>query len=519
MKIGKRFLPLLFLFSFGYSQDWKLSENEYLIKHKGKEYHSKLAERGGSIAYYIYRIDENGEEEITGDDSEEIQDYKDLALASHYNFNKGKILLKINRDLELFRSSNNHYRVGEILNKIVEELSELNATLILNIGNKEFSLAKELYEKYSQEVKGFSKNFMNELIKDKGKIKNLDDLVKKLEEKIFNSTVIEAKKSIKKLENAKKVLLVSHTLSTHEVKLAEKLVSDGTIKGYSTSAFQDEYIRNIDQLGYQLTHVGSSMLKNFPEGERTYDLVKRLGIKGVEEIDSEALRKSFEKMKKIYERVSLSVSLYKENLDPSVEGSSANSLIENILKKLEESLSNSKFITSRGAFTNPNSLGNYSVNIFGYSNSLTFEIKSGLNMLTYGKADLDFNLKKIKKDIEISLDTTPLSFNENISYTIGITDGREVSNSPVIKSYGWYEISNDNRNLEPIKWFIELYRSGKLYIKRSGILLENYPNYYEFDLSGLNKWRLRIVAYTQNCNEVCEGRIKFENIKVKLKSH
>ena len=333
MKLLKKILPFIFLFNLAYSQNWKISENQYLIKHKNREYHSKLANKGNSIVYYIYKVNENGEEEIIGDDVNEVEDYKDLALASHFNFNKGKILLRTNQALAMFRSSNSTYKIGNLLNKAVEELSEIDAMLLLNIGNKKFSLKKELYEKYSQEVKKFSENFSNEVINDRDQIKSLDDLVKKLEEKIFNSTAIEAKENIKRLETAKNLLRVSHYLSTEEVKLAEKLISEYTIKGYSIAAFQNAYIENIAEIGYQLTEVGSSMLKSFPEGTKVYDFIKGLGINGIEEIDSEALRKSFKHMQEVHERVSLSMNLYKDNFDPSLEGSSANLLIKELIKK------------------------------------------------------------------------------------------------------------------------------------------------------------------------------------------
>ena len=358
---------------------------------------------------------------------------------------------------------------------------------------------------------------MNEVIRDANKINSLEDLIKKLEEKIFNSTVIEAKKNIKELEAARKILLVSHTLSTGEVKLAERMISDGTIKGYSTSAFQDEYIRNIDQFGYQLTQVGSSMLKSFPKGKKAYDLVKRLGINGIEEIDSEALRKSFKKMREIQERVSLTMNLYKRNFDPNLEGSNANLLIKELSKKLEESLSNLEFIARSGAasiHTKPKPVGYYFVDIIKDSNSVIFKISGDKEMITYGSVDLKLNFKKINKNVEIKIDATPMYFDRNLFYNIGVTDGREISMYSQIISFAEYKLNDKNRYSGTISWTARLHRDGKLNIIRDGESFENYKNDYKFDVNNLSNWVIRIVAYTKS-SEGANAGIRFSNIKVR----
>jgi hypothetical protein len=513
MKI-RRYLPLLLLFSLAYSQNWKFMDEELLIKHKGLTYHSRLAKKDNLTSYYIYRVN-NGEEEVIGDDKDEILDYKDLALASHFNFNREKILLRLNQNLEMFRNSNKTYKIGILLNKAVEELSEIDAMLLLNVGNVKFSLKKEIYNKYKEVVKQFSKEFMKEVINDINKIKSLDDLVKKLEEKIFNSTVTKSKQNIKKLESAKRIMLVDRNLTTGEVKTVEKLVCDGTIDGYSISTFQDNYITRIDDIGYQLTNVGSSMLKHFPAGQKVYSLIKKLNINGIEEIDSEALKESFRKMNEVYERVALSMNLYKKNFDPDLEGSNANSLIKELNENLENILANIKLITGKGAtsiYTASNSIGDYSVDISKENNSVTFKIDSDKEMITYGWIDLGLDFKKLKRNIEVNIDANPIYFNRNIFYRIGVTDGRPVGGNPAITSFAEYRLIDENRYSGMVNWIVRLSKKGKLEIKREGESFGNYKNNYSFDVNNLNNWVIRIVAYTQSF-EKSEAGIEFRNIK------
>ena len=277
-------------------------------------------------------------------------------------------------------------------------------------------------------------------------------------------------------------------------------------------------MENVAEIRYQLTEVGSSMLKSSPKGKKVYDYIKKLGINGIEEIDSEALRKSFKKMQEVHERISLSMNLYKDNFDPSLEGSSANSLMKELSKKSEESLSNMKLITGKDAFSiysEPKPIGSHSVNTIKDSNSVTFEMSAGIETFVCGWVDSDLDFKKIKKNVKINLEATAIYFNPVLFYSIGITDGREPHVNPEIKSSADYNITKYNPNLDRVNWDINLYNNGKLEIKRDGNSTQESPNFYSFYVGNLNKWVLRIVAYTRSFGE-SKAKIKFSNIKVKL---
>lgn len=515
--LSRKFLPLLFLFSLGYGQNWEINNQKLVIEHKNEIYYSRQAKKEHLTAYYVYKMN-NDEVEIIGDNQYELEDYIALSLASHYNLNKGDILLRVNKDMEIFKQSNKNFMFGSILNQAVEELSKIDAILLLNLGNKKFSLKKEIQKKYSEQFKEFSKEFLRDVIEDKDNIKNLDYLVKKLEYKIFNSSVVKSQENIENLEIAKKILMSSRVLSTDEISSAEKLISEGTSKGYSISAFQDEYIRNLDKIGYQLTQVGSSMLKEVPAGQKIYSYLKKKKINGIEEINSEALNKSLKKMNDVYNRIAFSMTAYKKNFDPSLKNSNSNQLVD-YLKGIKELLSNLSLIKGEDAvsiYTNPKSIGDYSVKIFEDENSVTFDIDAGAETLAFGWFDVGLDLKNIKQDLRINLESTVRNSNPVIFYRIGITDGRYPSDNPGVNSYAGYSVGKDNPNFNTISWNIMLNKNGKLEIRKDEVLGYSInQNFYNFDINSLNKWFLRVIVYTKSFEE-SSGQVNFSNLKIRM---
>jgi hypothetical protein len=314
------------------SQDWELTDKKINIKYKDKEYVSQIAKKDNLICYYIKEKDNL--ENIIGDQEDEYEDYKKIAIASRIYFNKTNTLSKIEKDLEMFKKANRMYKTGIFSNKVIVELTELDTKMLLSMGG-DFSIKDYATKRFFRILNDIKGSFIDETRKDKTKVTSLGNFLKIMKKKMFDVTAVESKDNIGKLKEVKDILLRNNPLTVEEYLESDSLISNCLIKGNSLAEFQYSYLEKINDIGFQLINIGSTMLKSFHEGQELYKIVDKLGLYTIEDIQGEAIKLCMQDMRKVAERTTLSLNLYKKNFDLNNSNSLAYKMIKQFTKKEE----------------------------------------------------------------------------------------------------------------------------------------------------------------------------------------
>jgi len=523
----KKIIPFLFFFNSIYYQDWNLTNEKFIIEHKGKEYYSQIAKKNNLTCYYIYEKDNPNE--IIGDDENEYNDYKEIAIAANMFYNKGNILRRINNNLEEFKTTNRSYKTGIILDETAREIAEFDVKMALALGG-DFSIVDYVADKVTETFKGVKEAFIEEIFKEKSVVKGAENFAKNLKEKIFTSTALESKDNMHKLNELKNLLFRPKPLSTEEALEIDSLISECLVKGNQLEEFQIAYMKNINEIGYQLVSIGSTVLKSDEKGKFLYEVLRELGVNGIEDIKSDGLKRSKRGMQKVGERTYLSFNLYKKNFEPGTPGSLAYELINQFRRKEiveEEKINNEQNNKIRKELNldwhsgysledkNDEGYGNVSISdnlIKLYAEAKNTDYTSEVFTFLISKNDLK-NLEFNKLNISFNLRLTRYGYTAN--YLLGLFPIYDFENyfpqngsrPNWLNKEFWIQYKMDTRNTidldgnvtnpvyyEKIGWNLEINKRNYQLIINNNIESKFSKTFY---LDDLKKWYIGIILTDQ----------------------